>query len=401
MYCSIWHIEAWSEIREMALAIKKNSSFRDFEVILGHPSVKTPLILPTSLKHNGALGLDLAYVQFLLSWVRSGNTTFTLSRQTPPRAVDFVGRASGLALAYLADQIFCAGDDTNLRDRFLTAASERVGNMYQGRLELTAKGPCIELAFIQPARQEFHNALYSGTPKDLKDWKTHGELVRNRRECAALVSKCFDFFGVRSLHLRYHREKITKLLGVILHEVFRNTAEHAYLNPDGGFYAKNIRCVKFTRFSLPRNVLGNTLFSSELNQERSEEYFNYITGLRGEYERENVQFFELSIFDSGGGLARTLRRRYKYDSDLNAVAKCFEQNISSKEDHENSGEGLFRLLDAVSSLEGFLRIRTSTVEGFYAPISGLSPKSTTSEYLTSGLPEVEGSLFSIVVPIIF
>ena len=82
------------------------------------------------------------------------------------------------------------------------------------------------------------------------------------------------------------------------------------------------------------------------------------------------------------------------------IELCVQKHQSSKP-QKNAGVGIYRILSAVDTLGGFMRIRTSSAEAFYAATEGFSPEMPPTDFVHGGLAHVEGTLITIGIPIAY
>jgi hypothetical protein len=164
----------------------------------------------------------------------------------------------------------------------------------------------------------------------------------------------------------------------------------------------NLRCVRIAHNYVSRGDVASATVSAPQAQERAKIYFEQLAAKESSITKPKIQFFELSIFDSGCGFAPTIT--YGNDAenvaDSVAVQRCFLRHKTAK-NSPTAGLGLNRILKEVHELSGFLRIRTNTVEAFYAPVSGLDPNSNPALYVHGGLAHVEGTALTVAIPVSF
>lgn len=376
----------------------------EIETLLASGRLATEGIkIPNTLTNSGALGMSLAVTQLLLTWARRNEDRILQTHLNPGDNEGykaFVGSAHGLAAAYFADKVE-ATDGSDIRRPLLEAARERIFAMHTSDLPNTARGSAIEFVLIQGARAEFHGALYSRAPSaaDLADREKHGHLVQSPTAMNALLTGCAKSLSLEG-KLKHLLEWKNAPLGQLLHESFRNTAEHAYYPAKGGRLSPNFRCVRIGMTYLTREDVSGASISKRESQAIASTYFQRIAEKRSEEHRAKIQFFEISILDSGAGFASTISQASPEArrSDRDAVIQCFGKHISAKPGR-NSGLGLNRILNEVHALDGFLRVRTNTVEAFYAPVDGLQPDCPPEKYVHDGLPPVEGTLLTVVLPV--
>ncbi len=359
--------------------------------------------IPNSLTNSGALGVSLAVTQLLLTWARRNEDPVlrtNLNAGDDEEYKAFTGGAHGLAAAFFADRAE-ATDGSDIRRPLLESARERIRAMHESNLSNTARGSIIEFILVQGAKAEFHGALYSKAPSaaELLDREKHGHLVQSPTAMNALLSSCAKSLSLES-KLKGLLEQRNAPLGQLLHESFRNTAEHAYYPANGGRFLPNFRCVRIGMPYLNREHVSRISVSSPESGAIASTYFHRIAGKQSDEQRSRIMFFEISVLDSGAGFASTISQANTdaRRSDRDAVIQCFGKHSSAKPSR-NSGLGLNRILKEVHALDGFLRVRTNTVEAFYAPVDGLRPDSSPEMYVHGGLSPVEGTLLTVVLPV--
>jgi hypothetical protein len=400
------------------LQIKKSSTIADFEKHLTISDLGSyTLLVPNSLSGGGALGCSLAYAQFLLSWARASpdRRIRTFLQQADEMAYErFVERIDGFAAAYFADSLSPAdGANGNLRNSLLRAARARIVAMHtadlksltrESDLQATSRsGKEIEFVFVEGARHEFHGALYSKAPNsgELADPEKHGSVVRTKGDLNRFLEGCFKVLQVHGI-LEPYLDSEDQPFGSLLAESFRNTAEHGYVQSDGSRLDRNMRCVRIARSQTSRDRIKNFDIGSAESSGAAEKYFRQLAVKEGRHQRTNIDLLELSVFDSGQGLSRTMNASLKSAelTDAELVIKCFEKHQSSKS-NEKSGAGFSRMLSAVHSLGGFLRLRTGTTEAFFASTTDYHPEMNPAEYVQGGMAHAEGTLITVGIPLAY
>ncbi|HEX4085200.1 MAG TPA: hypothetical protein VHY22_09830 [Chthoniobacteraceae bacterium] len=154
------------------------------------------------------------------------------------------------------------------------------------------------------------------------------------------------FYGVTSTMLRTGRR--TSLPSVI-YELFENAEEWGCTN------------IKKEPVKLPlRGVLLSIQKTLPPFQTEPDTVGTFMTAAASDLGC--AHFLEVSIFDSGIGLAqRHLKREIAdsepIDEELNAVKECLSKHSSSS-DSSSRGIGLHHVMDLASQMDGFLRLRT-------------------------------------------
>lgn len=388
------------------IRVREGDGVRDFDA---HAAVAqnhdgATLQVPRSIRYGGYVGRSVAFGQLISTWANKSDKPHirtTLPRDSQEKHERFVSRIHGLAAAYYAHQITADDDQTNLRPELLYAAKPRIDAMGERRLADVAKGQLTELVFVHHAHQQFHSATYQRRPTvaDLMDPQRHGRLVVPPREMNALISNALEDQHLPPSDFQLLAPLLENRecpLGRLLHEVFRNTAEHAYLDKDGRIPQKGLRCLLIAhRTCQPDSLQTHALTSAD--HPNLDLYFGRIRDRAGLGNRKLVHLLELSVLDTGPGFANTIRQNpFLKGSDVVCVEQCFADHQSSKLG-PNSGLGLGRVLSHVNSLDGFIRVRTSTTEAFFS--SSTTSRTNLIPHVACGLPEVCGTTLTIAIPL--
>lgn len=221
-----------------------------------------------------------------------------------------------------------------------------------------------------------------------------------------------------------HRDRLT----TVLHELFKNTHDHARTTIDRNPLDLSIRGL-YARY-YPVDRLKEKLFVDgkghmDLNQvEQFAKHFFDIAkprhvDLRQKAPMEFLGMLEISIFDSGPGFAATyLKETFNASSaqdQFDAVLGCFRTGQTSTND-ESRGYGLWKVLRDLKEMKGLIRVRTNKVHVYrdFARYPGswmsksdivapeerlLDWKRGITSRVEEGYPNVQGSHLSILIPL--
>ena len=203
-------------------------------------------------------------------------------------------------------------------------------------------------------------------------------------------------------------------LNGILFELFENTHKWARTSYTGKSLNPSVRGIYAEHYKLSYNDIKDYTSSAGLQK-----YFQEIN-LRTAKEYQYISFTEISIFDSGSGLAQ----RYSNSEVLNIpleieykhLKDCLmKHNTSHKEIGvaQGRGIGLYRIMELLDKRSGFLRIRSGRMNVFRNFLNqpfieenrpGLPPNYTLVnwEEIASTGPtareKVEGSVITLIIP---
>jgi hypothetical protein len=179
----------------------------------------------------------------------------------------------------------------------------------------------------------------------------------------------------------------SQTISVLIHELFKNSHDWGRTNVDGSIVRRSFRSIIMRSMGADATEVSTS----------SAAIAAYAIRL-GSPAR--TRLFEVSIVDSGPGLARRQLGVGSLDGvslseEFDACVACFKKHSSSSNSLER-GIGLFRVWNCLRDLRGFLRVRSGRLSlehdftqsdgySFARPIDGLAP--------------VSGTAYTILVPI--
>ena len=145
-------------------------------------------------------------------------------------------------------------------------------------------------------------------------------------------------------------------LSEIVYELFANAEEWGSFGIDGTPLARSVRGI-FVELHTPERGNGVTF----RNTDRDPEHFTRYLSRLAQIAPGKVAVLELSVFDSGIGLAQQWRKklitnetpvREEYD----AIIGCFGKHLSSSQS-PTRGLGLFAVMQLLTRTKGYLKFR--------------------------------------------
>ncbi|MDE0036751.1 MAG: hypothetical protein OXU77_04205 [Gammaproteobacteria bacterium] len=387
------------------LNIKRADGAPDFEEYMRVAELgETTLRLPNNIYAAGSLGRSVSLAQLVATWAQTSPSRRVRTYLDPHDKAahkDFVSHLHGLAAAYYAEQVTASDETTDIRRALLEAAVPRIRAMSVRQFDRVGKGPRAELLFVHGARRQFHSAAYRHPPSfaELMDPQSHGNLIVSARQMNALLVTILRGFSLSGKDWHRVEELLDPRdapLGNLLHEAFRNTAEHAYLDADGKVPSRGLRCIVIaTRRAQPHELEAHAFLSGA--HPHVDEYFTVLRHRASRVGRRLVFILELSVLDTGPGFAATIQHA-SGASDLERVRHCFVDYASSKPG-PNSGLGLGRILRHIGAVNGFVRFRTSTTEACFTRTPASSADDPCMPNLVSGLPKAVGTALTVGIPL--
>ncbi|MFQ6162483.1 hypothetical protein [Sinorhizobium meliloti] len=318
--------------------------------------------------------------------------TLRLSDDVDPEhaAETLVSRTYGLVAASFADRIIGRDGRRDVTAGMLKVISHRLSELYSGPFDRMIHGGSLPLISIDHLERRGPNPfLYNPAT---------GEV---RSDFLGLVQQALMRLISRN---RLRRQDIdAELLASLFKELFSNTHLHARTDLTGALYRRSARGIVFALRSVD---LPQETFAADLIPLR--EYFARIAPLS---TRPRVEFLEVSVFDSGPGLAArakgsAISNEMPVEQEYDLVQRCFLKNVTTQSDPAH-GLGLPRVMLALKSSGGFMRLRTGRLAlykwfppGIDQPRIGKDDLRFVDE--DGGRPRthagVAGTVFSILIP---
>ncbi|PVM90872.1 hypothetical protein DDF62_08685 [Caulobacter radicis] len=390
------------------VSIKQDFNLRDFEDSLSEIADQDPnLRLPNKIKAE-VLGGVAALAQLIVTWSRATGADGELqvyARELDEKAFsNFAHTVTGLVALNMAHKIRSAyGDKVFERGAALERSRPFVEAMHAKSLSNLREysKTTIPLLCIDNARAlRLPGRLYKDP-----------ENVRERAEFEDLLRACYDVVGPDH-HVRIGG-KLMESAARLVYEAFVNTHQHAQTNVRRDKLERSVRGVLVGY----RSVLSDRLVDAAENHRPLQDYFRAWRPV--DPRMRTAQFMDISIFDSGAGLAQTWlagknqltqgirEEQVSLERELQAVYDCLKKGGTTKPG-DTSGNGLFRIMEVVRRAGGFVRIRSgrlSLVKAFAYAAPPLDPDHITMEdAMDGGAPHkarswAEGTTISVLLPL--
>ena len=360
------------------------------------------LRIPTSLDYGGAFGVPASLIQFFAAWSRENNKHIKLySSKNPDLTLrDLSQEPHGMAALYFASDIIDKDDKFVSTREGLMHVIPNIKAMQASNYRDTMHGRGVFLVCFSGAKNEYITPFYSrGEPNSL----------RGRDDFEILTRQIITTSAPIAGHTL--NDQAFSSISNLIYELFRNTDEHAQTDEQGNIYPRNVRGVMAKFISLNkedekdsterhhamfmlRNRLNRKLHSDKQNKKKFP---------------ETMAFLELTVFDTGPGLAKRWLSKTNCSSNLREldiedetqlVKNCFKRHATTK-NSTSSGHGLDLVIDVLTEVKAFLRLRTGRVclyQDFgYFQAQEFSPLHWNKEQPM--MEETAGAVYSIIIPL--
>lgn len=369
----------------MSITIPRNVSLNELEDLLTDigASSKSSLRLPNRIRLGG-LGIETALVQLIISWARKHESTGEL--HTYLKSVDdaesFVTSLHGLVASSIAPRISLVDHSEVERKRILQAASDLIGKMDAGDFASLQRGPSLFMTTISGARKRYLYPIY----------KKAGE-VKSPSELAPVVREILQTIGgasgdKKSLEDVYGEEGFYDNVAWLLFELFQNTEDHALRDWTGTLYKRTV-----SGFMVSIQKIADP-----------EDWKRIFTSFKCDWlsNATNIRLLELSVFDSGPGMARRWLGKdfgeFSFNDECEATIACFNKNETSKA-ISGRGIGLNNFLTLLSDQRGLLRVRSGRTELIKSFVEAGNKPEINRQAFSKEKASVEGTLISAFIPL--
>lgn len=384
------------------MQINRKLNLYDIEGLYESLGTDPYLRLPISMSHGGGLGVDASLAQFIVTWARAYEQP-TLHLYAPVEEAiaqipQVAKSAAGLFALIMCSEIHSEDHQTIDRREALLAIRPLVEAMYDGDIRNTsstkgARPTAINLFCINNAKREFIKPFY---------FDHSAPHIQPESWFSELIAKSSVLMNARQSRASLLKAGLPEL-GSVLWELIANADQHAVRDVGGNKYKKALRG---TSIKLSRISRQDALSYSD----REPELARFI--LKHFLRSEVLDFLEISVIDSGPGLARrwlTAKEGRPVESlekldlndELNATLDCFKKHMTSKPDSESSGMGLHNALQALNKLKAYVRVRTGrlSLNQAFQGRSGIMEFEPSARSTKHKLATAEGTVFTICIPV--
>lgn len=384
------------------MQISRKLNLYDIESLYDSIGTDPQLRLPISMSHGGGLGVDAALAQFIVTWARAYEQSVLHLYAPVEEAIGQIPQvaksAAGLFALIMSSEIHTEDHQIIDRREALLAIKPLIEAMFVGDIRNTsstkgARPTAINLFSVNYAKREFIKPFYfdhSSPHVQPHSWFSH------------LVARSSELMTAKQDRATLLKAGLPEL-GSVLRELIDNADQHAVTDVTGNKYKKALRG---TSIKLNRISRQDALAYSD----REPELARFI--LKHFLKSETLDFLEISVIDSGPGLARrwlTAKEgrpvdsleKLDFDDELRATLDCFRSHITSKPDADASGMGLYLALQALNKLKAYVRVRTGrlSLNQAFQGRSGMMEFEPSARGTKERLAAAEGTVFTICIPV--
>ena len=346
------------------LIIKPNIKLNEIE---GHYSMilnsdfDGHISLPVELDDEGNFGITIALIQLVSTLVRSNpDCKLEINEQFKNHLNKLSTIPYQLAASYLIkNHKFTSNKSVFNKNETLAEAKEVIESMQAYEYEKTLDGKGVFLSCFSGAKNEYLLPLYNQTNQNGLRGKLDFEKL-----IAGMISTFFPEFITS-----FSQKQIFSITS-LLYELFENTNDHAtkdYLGNNYDWETPNLRAIYTKGISFSN--LSEESFNAYTNGDAPLRNFFINSTINKKPEESGLSFLELSIIDSGIGIAQTWHKKkhpeIPYENvditkEEEYVRKAFKLRKTTK-NQITAGYGLDWVIRNLNQLNAFVRLRTGKI----------------------------------------
>jgi hypothetical protein len=362
------------------------------------------LLLPTSLKKR-QLGGTTAMLQLIATWRRRcprgelrAYVEAGSAEEQRRRVEGFMTTDHALFAWALSERLEDRTGRFDARGIARELADKRLAAM--SRVTKSERGNKVFLLCLDHERRfAAPETLYQPAEGDEDE-----TLPRSTEGFRSLASELRTAIGGKTRRARRGRQSSQDDgLAALLRELVRNTHDWGRRHPDTGAYDRSVRGVR-----IELHNLGPTELRKATTEPVLADYLTRTEPNKG----DRLHLVELSIFDSGPGLAawrlHETGHRATQPDEYDAVRACLRTHFSSS--HESPrGIGLHEVLGTITELGGLLRVRTGRMQLYrdFAKLPYDTAHDRDEPYLenwdtrsgVTAAPPVSGTFYTLLFPL--
>ncbi|WLH91793.1 ATP-binding protein [Pseudomonas sp. FP453] len=384
------------------MKITKNLNTYEIEDLYPSSQTDVSLRLPVSMSHGGLLGVDAALAQLVITWARAQEQgvlhLFADAENASDQILQLGRTAAGLAALIMSSRIETESHETIEKRIALTVIRPLIQAMYEGDLRNTsnergARPKAINLFSINFAKMEFIKPFYYGES---------APQIHSHTTFANLLEMSSALMHTRHDKNALHRGGLSAL-GSVLAELIANADQHSVTDVHGIKYKKGLRGA---------SVKASRIKKQDIHLHSSKEPQFALFVMKNMVKNQDyLDFLEISVIDSGPGLARRWLsarkgvpvddlRELPLEEELKSTLECFKKHVTTKES-VTSGMGLHNAVQALNKLKSYVRLRTGRLCLYQAfqghdQVVDFNPKNWSGD---RELATAEGTVFTICIPV--
>ena len=301
--------------------------------------------LPASLHSKGALGIEVALIQLIGSWLgqnRHPKILHSYQEGRPEAFNELCSAIYGIAALSLVDEVWDQHKNRLPRGLTLEQARYTIEALRNKEFSRCFKSRYFGVPYIKTPRYERENEMpfYNG-----------GKIV-NAGAFYRLMKMIVEEQIAGKNRLKNLLEMVSlEDLSDVLWELLKNSHDHGRETVSGNLLSRNFRSIIVQQQDISPLYLD--MWCGEQPTDAQREFSSFWR----ERVKGNLKFLDLSVVDFGEGFVELARSKASSNSEEEIFLSCLEKGWSRLQG-SSRGDGLTKVLNAVYKYRGWIRIRS-------------------------------------------
>lgn len=305
--------------------------------------------LPASLNTRGALGVEVAVIQLIGTWIKNNKNRKVLHSyqvSTPESFEELCSSIYGIAALSMIDEIWDVEKNKLPKGLVLDKAKHTIESLRERKFEDCFSPRYFGVPYIKRREydKEFEMPFYNGDAviESGPFYRIVEELLKERI--------CYK------THSRY--KSLSEMIDIedlssTLWELFKNSHDHGRHDSKGNINSENFRTI-----IIQQQDITNAYWDKWCGESPSD----VQTKFRNIWfeKSQRLSFIDLSVVDFGDGFFELAKRKADSEDGIEVFIKCMQQGWSRLDD-SSRGFGLTKVLNCIQKYKGWIRIRTSNL----------------------------------------
>lgn len=256
-----------------------------------------------------------------------------------------------LSAILMAENVFGKDIKTNTGKEKIELKS-KINKQIQNRLNesIYKRGHRVQMLAVDHSNNNYANPSCFYTPEG-------SDTLKQSEYYSSIIERFLSSVSKLSTLTQYDYSK----LGELIFELIENTDQHGKQDYENGYAERSVRGLILDYKLVTENAESENIGGVDTI------ITDYLNGLRKKNRTQHL--LEISIFDSGEGIAKGLSKTLSknidaIDEEANLISLSFTKGVTSKADDLGYGRGLHNVKNVLNDRNGFISVRTGRVSLF-------------------------------------
>ena len=306
--------------------------------------------LPVNLNTRGALGIEVALIQLIGTWLKNNNRNNTVfhsyQKSSPESFEELCSSIYGIAALSMINEVWDVEKNKLPKGLVLDKAKHTIESLRERQFEDCFSPRYFGVPYIKKRDydKEFEMPFYNSDEviESGAFYRVVEQLLKEK-----ICFKSHSRF--KSLCEMIEIEDLSSTLW----ELFKNSHDHGRHDAKGNINSENFRSIMIQQQDITDAYWDQWCGVSPSDVQNKFRNIWYGKSLR-------LSFLDFSVVDFGDGFFELAKSKANTEDSVEVFIKCMQQGWSRLDD-KSRGSGLTKVLNCIQKYKGWLRIRTSNL----------------------------------------